>query len=289
MIDFLKDIFFRFWNCPKSMDSLTRIILFIPILSLIIFLLPWFFSQPSFYLKYIVVDIRSNDIKHVQPNELKKIVINQLNGTALTSDLVSIYNSVISHPWIKEATVRRIWPNKILISLVEHNIVGVWSDGRFISQAGKLLKFDKFESDTIAREKKCYLIQLDGPPGSELTVLNKAREISERANSVGLVATGFQLSAQYDWRVYFSNGMKMELGGENLATPLDKRLDNFFNSVGWFYENKNSDLVSVDLRYAQGFAFQERKSPKLKKITSTKKKSNLKSCIQKNYSNKAIS
>ena len=33
--------------------------------------------------------------------------------------------------------------NKILISLVEHNIVGVWSDGRFVTDVGKLLYFEK--------------------------------------------------------------------------------------------------------------------------------------------------
>ena len=215
-------------------------------------------------------------------------MIGKLNGTALTSDLSPIYRSVLSHPWVKEATVRRIWPNKILVNLREHNIIGVWSDGRFISQAGSLLRFDKLQSESIRSEKKCLLLQLDGPPGTVLSVLEKARMIYSKASSIGLQPTSLQLSTQYDWRVLFSNGLKMELGGDNLGTPITERLDNFFNSIDWYRENVKKDLVSVDLRYAQGFAFEERQKFNINKTSSNKKINKLKSCIVNNDGNEVV-
>ena len=65
-------------------------------------------------IKDLILNINSNDVQHVKPEELKKLVVRELNGTALTTDLDAIYTSIVSHPWIKDATVRRIWPNKIL-------------------------------------------------------------------------------------------------------------------------------------------------------------------------------
>ena len=234
------------------------------------------------------MNISSDNVQHVKPKELKKLVIMELNGTALTTDLGPIYKSVLSHPWIKEATVRRIWPNKILVNLVEHNIIGVWSDGRFVTQAGKLLQFDKLQSESINKEKNCFLLKLDGPNETVTAVLDRARMISKKASKVGLQTTGVQLTSQYDWRVFFSNGMKMELGGENLETPLEKRLDNFFNSIAWVRKKIKKDLISVDLRYAQGFAFEESKISSIKTTRSINNQSNLKNCIDNKVSEKVV-
>ena len=288
MINICREIFYKLWNCPNSMTTVTRIVLMFSVLCLIITMLPWFFSQPNFHLKYLILNISSDNVQHVKPKELKKLVIMELNGTALTTDLGPIYKSVLSHPWIKEATVRRIWPNKILVNLVEHNIIGVWSDGRFVTQAGKLLQFDKRQSESINKEKNCFLLKLDGPNETVTAVLDKARMISKKAIKVGLQTTGVQLTNQYDWRVFFSNGMKMELGGENLETPLEKRLDNFFNSIAWVRKKIKKDLISVDLRYAQGFAFEESKISSIKTTRSINNQSNLKNCIDNKVSEKVV-
>lgn len=288
MINICKEIFHKLWNCPNSMTTVTRIVLMFSVLCLIITMLPWFFSQPNFHLKYLILNISSDNVQHVKPKELKKLVIMELNGTALTTDLGPIYKSVLSHPWIKEATVRRIWPNKILVNLVEHNIIGVWSDGRFVTQAGKLLQFDKLQSESINKEKNCFLLKLDGPNETVTAVLDRARMISKKASKVGLQTTGVQLTSQYDWRVFFSNGMKMELGGENLETPLEKRLDNFFNSIAWVRKKIKKDLISVDLRYAQGFAFEESKISSVKTTRSINNQSNLKNCIDNKVSEKVV-
>ena len=288
MINICREIFYKLWNCPNSMTTVTRIVLMFSVLCLIITMLQWFFSQPNFHLKYLILNISSDNVQHVKPKELKKLVIMELNGTALTTDLGPIYKSVLSHPWIKEATVRRIWPNKILVNLVEHNIIGVWSDGRFVTQAGKLLQFDKLQSESINKEKNCFLLKLDGPNETVTAVLDRARMISKKAIKVGLQTTGVQLTSQYDWRVFFSNGMKMELGGENLETPLEKRLDNFFNSIAWVRKKIKKDLISVDLRYAQGFAFEESKISSIKTTRSINNQSNLKNCIDNKVSEKVV-
>ena len=288
MINICREIFYKLWNCPNSMTTVTRIVLMFSVLCLIITMLQWFFSQPNFHLKYLILNISSDNVQHVKPKELKKLVIMELNGTALTTDLGPIYKSVLSHPWIKEATVRRIWPNKILVNLVEHNIIGVWSDGRFVTQAGKLLQFDKLQSESIRKEKNCFLLKLDGPNETVTAVLDRASMISKKASKVGLQTTGVQLTSQYDWRVFFSNGMKMELGGENLETPLEKRLDNFFNSIAWVRKKIKKDLISVDLRYAQGFAFEESKISSIKTTRSINNQSNLKNCIDNKVSEKVV-
>ena len=288
MINICREIFYKLWNCPNSMTTVTRIVLMFSVLCLIITMLQWFFSQPNFHLKYLILNISSDNVQHVKPKELKKLVIMELNGTALTTDLGPIYKSVLSHPWIKEATVRRIWPNKILVNLVEHNIIGVWSDGRFVTQAGKLLQFDKLQSESINKEKNCFLLKLDGPNETVTAVLDRASMISKKASKVGLQTTGVQLTSQYDWRVFFSNGMKMELGGENLETPLEKRLDNFFNSIAWVRKKIKKDLISVDLRYAQGFAFEESKISSIKTTRSINNQSNLKNCIDNKVSEKVV-
>tara|TARA_A100001011_G_scaffold394702_1_gene487747 strand:- start:451 stop:1251 length:801 start_codon:yes stop_codon:yes gene_type:complete len=265
------------------MNSLAKILSFSSSLFLLIFFFSWAFSQPSFSLRHLIIDVKASDTRHVQSEDLKRLVLQKLNGSALTSDLSPVYESIVSHPWVKEATIRRIWPDTILISLIEHNIIGVWSDGRFITEEGILLQFNEFDRLAITNEKNCKLMKLGGPPGTVESVLAKARMISKKAKSIGLQPVGLQLTSQFDWKVNFSNGMKMELGGDKLPTPLDERLNNFFNSLDWFRQNINKELAYVDLRYAQGFAYKE-----LNKKNYKQSKPTLKNCFEKNDNQEVI-
>ena len=53
-------------------------------------------------------------------------------------------------------------------------------------------------------------------------------------------------------------------------------------------EFRKKDLISVDLRYAQGFAFEESKISSIKTTRSINNQSNLKNCIDNKVSEKVV-
>ena len=288
MSELIRDTFFSFWNCPHCMNTFSKIVVTLSLILLLIIFFPWFFSQPDFSLKHLVINFKNKDFQHVKIEEIKKTVINEINGTIITSDLEPLHNALKLHPWVKSVTIRKIWPNKIFISLLEHKIIGEWSENRFVSDEGKLLSFGRLESSSIRSEKNCTLIKFSGPEGSIKTVLSQANFISNIAIKHGLNLVGIKLSEQTEWSIFFSEGLRMELGGKRITTPMNIRLNNFFSAYPKIKKRTNKKIVYADLRYAKGFAYKEENKKILKKVNTKNEFINKKNCIEKANQNKEI-
>ena len=113
-------------------------------------------------------------------------------------------------PWVRRATVRREWPNQLIVTLEEHEPLGTWGeDGRLLSVKG-----DVFTANLAEAEEDGELPEFDGPPGSEKEVLARFRELRAWFAPIKLAPESLQLSSRYAWTVKLDNGMNVELGRE---------------------------------------------------------------------------
>ena len=50
-------------------------------------------------------------------------------------------------PWVAAASVRRVWPDRLVVTLTEHRALGVWEDGRLLSDRGELFVANPDEAE----------------------------------------------------------------------------------------------------------------------------------------------
>ena len=106
--------------------------------------LAWVAQRPHFSLRAIEVH---GDLQHVTSASVRAAVAGRLRGNYFTMRLDEARRVMEGVPWVAQASVRRVWPDRLLVTLVEHRALGVWNDGRLLSDAGELFVANPAEAE----------------------------------------------------------------------------------------------------------------------------------------------
>jgi cell division protein FtsQ len=104
----------------------------------------WLAQRPYFSLRAIEVH---GDLQHVTSASVRAAVAGRLKGNYFTMRLDETRRVLERVPWVAHASVRRVWPNRLLVTLVEHRALGVWDDGRLLSDVGELFVANPAEAE----------------------------------------------------------------------------------------------------------------------------------------------
>ncbi|MFP2516249.1 cell division protein FtsQ [Buttiauxella agrestis] len=168
-------------------------------------------------------------------------------GTFMTQDVNIIQQQIERLPWIKQASVRKQWPDELKIHLVEYVPIARWNDQHMIDAQGNAF------SVPAERATKQTLPMLSGPEGSEGEVLQGYRAMGDVLAKDKFTLKEAAMTARRSWQLTLNNGIKLNLGrGETM-----KRLSRFVELYPVLQQQEQADnkrISYVDLRYDSGAA-----------------------------------
>ncbi|MDU6924841.1 cell division protein FtsQ [Franconibacter helveticus] len=168
-------------------------------------------------------------------------------GTFMTQDVNIIQSQIERLPWIKQASVRKQWPDELKIHLVEYVPLARWNDQHMIDADGNAFSVP---SD---RTSKQNLPMLSGPEGSENEVLQGFRAMGQVLAKSNFTLKEAAMTARRSWQLTLTNGIKLNLGRDETM----KRLDRFVELYPVLQQQAQADgkrISYVDLRYDSGAA-----------------------------------
>ena len=219
----------------------------------------WALHRPVFAIAGITV---RGETAHNSVPTLRANVAPQLAGNFFTIDLAAARRAFESLPWVRQAVVRRDFPNRLRVELQEHHVVALWggeSDSRLLGDRGEV--FDANPGDVEADD----LPRLAGPDDQGPQVLATYQAIKPLFAALGLAVDELRLTSRGNWQVALDNGAPIELGRGTPAevTARTERFIATVNQVASRYRRTPQSIVSADLRYTQGYAL------KLKGVATT--------------------
>ncbi|QGZ41295.1 cell division protein FtsQ [Pseudoduganella flava] len=210
----------------------------------------WLAHRPVFDLRTIRVEpMVTSELRHVNLLTLKNGTQGRIRGNFFTANLESVRQVFESVPWVRRATVRREWPDQLIVEVEEHEALGTWGeDGRLLSVKG-----DVFTANLAEAEEDHELPQFSGPDGSEKEVLSRYAELRKWFAPARLIPEGLALSGRYAWTVTLNNGMSVALGREQTPTMLKERVERL---VGIWPQlaARVQNIETIDMRYQNGLA-----------------------------------
>lgn len=214
----------------------------------------WAVRHPAFAIAGITV---TGEVAHNSVPTLRANVAPQLAGNFFTLDLDAARRAFESVPWVRQAVVRRDFPNRLRVELREHHAVALWgadSDSRLLGDAGEV-----FEANTGDVEQD-DLPRLTGPDDQGPQVLAMYRAVKPLFEPIDFAVQQLTLTPRGNWRVDLDNGAAVELGR---GTPVEvtARTARFIATVTQVasrYGRTPQALVSADLRYGEGYALKLR-------------------------------
>ena len=204
----------------------------------------WLIQRPNFALREIQID---GDTEHINSPTVRAGVVGRLKGNFFTVDLDVARQAFEQMPWVRHASVRRVWPNALAVTLEEYKPLGTWGSDQLVSVDGELFTANQGELEED-------LPAFDGPDGTAKEVVARYHDFQKWFAPLNATPEEVTLSPRYAWTVKLSNGMQVELGRErNQDTLLDrsKRLTAAWSAVT---QRWGKDIEYADLRYPNGFA-----------------------------------
>jgi cell division protein FtsQ len=210
----------------------------------------WIAHRPVFDLRVIRVEaMRQAELRHVNLLTLRNGTQGRIRGNFFTANLEQVRQVFEAVPWVRRATVRREWPDRLIVEVEEHEALGTWGeDGRLLSVKG-----DVFTANLAEAEEDHELPQFSGPDGSEKEVLSRYAELRKWFAPAKLVPEGLALSSRYAWTVILNNGTSVALGREQTPTMLRDRVARLV-SVWPQLAARVQDIETIDMRYQNGLA-----------------------------------
>lgn len=210
----------------------------------------WAVRHPLFAIGGISVQ---GDVTHNSAATLRANVAPQLAGNFFTVDLQRTRRAFESVPWVRQAVVRREFPNRLRVALQEHQAAALWGEeaaSKLVNSQGEV-----FEANAADVENEA-LPRLAGPDEQASQVLAMYRAVAPLFEPLDLAVETLELSGRGGWHVELDTGATVELGRGEVAEVASRvqRFVQTLTQVTSRYGRRPEALVSADLRYGDGYA-----------------------------------
>lgn len=199
------------------------------------------------------------ELGHNSASTIRASVASKLAGNFFTLDLAAARQVFESVPWVRAATVKRVWPNRLQVRLVEYRPQALWADSGSADEAANRMvdSFgDVFEADAAnaANAGDKTLPSLRGPDGSSRQMLAMLTVLRPLFASMNTRIETLELSGRGSWRVELDSGAQIELGrGSDDEVAARTRL--FVATLPEVRSRyQQHPLIYADLRHRDGYA-----------------------------------
>jgi len=179
----------------------------------------------------------------------------RLAGNFFAIDLAKARAAFEAVPWVRRASVRRVWPDRLVVQVEEHRAAALWMgeerDDRLVNTHGEVFVANAADVDEEA------LPAFGGPDGSAAQLLAMYRRLTPHLRGLQAEIEQLHQSSRGSWRVLLDNGTTIELG-RGSEDEVASRTARFVATVGEATRAYRQPLEYADLRHADGYALRLR-------------------------------
>jgi cell division protein FtsQ len=192
---------------------------------------------PIFPLREVRVE---GNMSHVNREQIKLIVAKHLKGNFFTLNLERTRDAFEKLPWARSVSVRRRWPDQIVVGVEEHQALARWGNLALVNTHGEL-----FHAASDAQLPVFF-----GPGDGVLEVTKGYATYEKILQPAKLKIAQIRLSPRRAWEIKTQDGMQIAVG----RVDMTKRLEKFAKGYVTTLSQLNVKVTYADLRYPNGFA-----------------------------------
>jgi cell division protein FtsQ len=229
------------WDNPRLLNAAAGFLTAVALLVFAIAGLQLFLRSSLFPIREITV---TGPLAHTPRALIEQATQGRVAANFFAVDLAQVRASLEALPWVREVQVRRVWPDRLEVTLEEHVVLARWSEGGLVSVHG----------ERFSGSAEGALPMFSGPEGSEGEVTRRFRRFSEVLAPLQAVPDRVTLSPRHAWRVRLTGGLALELGRDLPVDPVEARLARLVAAYPHTLARMPRKHEYVDLRYPNGFA-----------------------------------
>ena len=100
------------WNDARTTNLIANTLAVLAVCAMLLAGVVWVVQRPFFTLSAIELEsVPDTELHYVSPGAVRSAIAGRFKGNFFTVDLDDARELFESVPWVRHATVRRIWPN----------------------------------------------------------------------------------------------------------------------------------------------------------------------------------
>jgi cell division protein FtsQ len=163
-----------------------------------------------------VMPVRSvvfkGSFKELGGEDLQEVVTRQISGGFITLDVSAVQSALKNLQWVAAVTVRRVWPDALVITIEEHAPVARWGESELISDRGVV-----FAPGDVA--PFAGLTRIDADERFAAEVMQQYRRMSALLQGYGSIAR-IRRNALSGVTLWLDSGVRIELGNSGMMKRL---------------------------------------------------------------------
>jgi cell division protein FtsQ len=181
----------------------------------------------------------SGTFQHIDQQEIEKTLRPFVGEGFFSLDIQNVRNSLRDKPWAETVSIRRVWPDRVMIKIVEKKPLARWDANHLLSDNAKI-----FEANAKAFK---HLPQVYGSNVEPKQVLQQYYDFSEQFRSLDETINQINIDSRGAVDIELAKGFKIKLGRDNV----DSKLERLYAKQ---IRPRRTEIQQLDLRYSNGFA-----------------------------------
>ncbi|WP_457667033.1 cell division protein FtsQ/DivIB [Thiolapillus sp.] len=191
-----------------------------------------------------------NEFRNLDKVSLQQALLKAIDGGFFNVDLNRLRDAALSAAWVAEAKVTRVWPDKLVVEVVEQTPIANWGKDALLNDRGEVFRPRRGISKTLP-------LRFHGDEDKAPLMLDFFIREQRAFRKLGKSIREVDLDQRGEWRLKLTDGTDIVVGKEQMDERI-QRLLGVYSAL----EQSEKKPRRVDLRYEQGFAVSWRSEEK---------------------------
>ena len=180
-------------------------------------------------------------LEHLSSRQLRETVIAHLDGGLLSQDLAELKAAMEAMPWVRSASLRRHWPDRLELRVMERVALARWGEDALVDAEGVVFKP---EDGVLPRG----LPRFSGADQEAPQLVRHFLDWEPRLRALALEIEALALDARGAWTLRLGAGFSLALG----KAQVRERIARFIRAYPVIARVGRPLLI--DMRYSNGLA-----------------------------------
>ncbi len=227
------------WDNPRLLNMAAGVLVGIAAFVFFVVALLAVMRSPLFPVAHIEV---THALARTLKEDIEHATRGRITGNFFAVAPAEVRAALEQLPWVRRASVRRVWPDRLEVTLEEHVALARWGDDALVNTYG-----ERFHGHTEE-----VLPVFLGPAGTEKELARRYAGFAAAAAPLGSALERVVLTQRYAWQLRLANGLHVMLGrdGDVAESRLRRFVEVYPETLGRMARKHEY----VDLRYPNGFA-----------------------------------
>jgi cell division protein FtsQ len=230
-------------------------------LLLIVTTLGWVVQRPIFWLRGIDVTVDGTSAAITAPMVAEQLK-GKVEGSFFTVDIRKVRDALAELPWVKEASVSRVWPNQLAVRLELHKPIALWGQSEILTGDWKI-----FSANTgVVDSDDNSLPQIYGPVKKARIIYECFEHLNKVCKNYGARAASLKLNEFGGWTLEtaLASGSNLEIifSTSETTVGMEAKLSRILGEFEKLHRYFGAEPTRIDARYDQGVAVQKPQTEK---------------------------